>query len=212
MRNTLSSSFKFLIFIALLFLPASCTYNYNPDDPALPDAAVLNPVNDWMYRGSQPKEGDFSRIKAKGIRTVVNFRNEPGWVEWEKERVEKLGMKYVNLPWTIVRSVKPELLDDFFKVLDDPKNRPVLIHCKHGRDRTGVMTTLALMRYDKRTEADAREFALGTIRPHRRYQYFVSKKIDFFIKERPSLFFESPAPDQKTPEPTPKASVSSPAA
>lgn len=216
MRNTLSSSFKFLLRLAsILLLPlfcASCTFSYNPPTSKLLDAPVLNPLNEWLYRGVQPKEGDFVTLKRKGIRTVVNFRNEPGWIEWEKEKVEALGMKYVSLPWTITKSVKPELLDQFFEVLGDPQNRPVLFHCKHGRDRTGVMATLALMRYEKLSLEEAKEMALGTIRPHLRYKYFVNQKIDFFLKERHSLFYESSVPGRKTPAPAAKENVSSPPA
>ena len=175
-----------LIF-ALAFAGASCVYVPRSTS----DVPVLNPLNDWLYRGSQPQEADFQNFREKGIRTVVNFREEPGWVEWERKKVEGLGMKYVSLPWNITRSVSPELLDEFFKVLDDPRNRPVLFHCKHGRDRSGVMAVLALMHYEKMSEEEARQFALQTVQPHLRYRPFVNQKIKFFLKSRPSDFSRS---------------------
>jgi len=169
------------IFLLSLFLASSA-------DAAKPRSKVpvLTPLNDWLYRGSEPKEGDFAKLKEKGIRTVIDFRDKPERVEWEKKKVEALGMNYFNLPWLITRSVKPELLDQFFEILDDPTHRPVLIHCQHGRDRTGVMATLALMRYEGLSEEEARESALETIRPHWRYQFFVNQKIDDLIKARPA--------------------------
>lgn len=147
------------------------------------DLPLFMPVNDWLYRGGQPKEEGFKKLKQKGVRTVVNFRDEKKWVEWERKKVEGLGMKYVSLPWNIMRSAKPELLDQFFKVLDKRRNRPVFFHCEHGRDRSGVMTTLALMHYEKLSEEEAREQALETIRPNFRYRYFVNQKIKFFSKD-----------------------------
>ena len=149
------------------------------DDPPL-----YAPLNDWLYRGGQPSDKGFEKLKKAGIRTVVNFRNEGKWIHSEKQKVEALRMKYVSLPWNIMRPVKPELLDEFFKVLDDPKNRSVFFHCEHGRDRSGVMATLALMRYEGLSEEEARGQALETIHPHFRYLYFVNQKIKFFLKER----------------------------
>ena len=125
----------------------------------------------------------FEKLRGMGVRTVVNFRHEKDWIDWERRAVESMGMKYVTLPWKITGSVKPELADEFFKVLDDPQNRPVFIHCKHGRDRTGVMTALALMRYEKLPEEQARELALETIHPNWRYRTFVNNKLNYFIRE-----------------------------
>ena len=194
MRNTPYRSYfynfyKLLPLLAILTLPSgasrSCVSTFPKAESRVP---TPNPLNDWLYRGAQPGESDFAMLKKKGIRTVVNFRNEPGWVEWERKKVEEAGMKYVSLPWSITRSVKPELLDDFFKVLDEPENRPVFFHCKHGRDRSGVMSVLALMRYEKMSEKEAREFTFETVRPHLRYLPFINQKIKFFLKSRPSDF------------------------
>ena len=152
------------------------------------DLPRFAPLNDWLYRGGQPTAEGFEQLKKKGVHTVVNFRNERKWMDWEKKKVEGLGMKYVSLPWHITHPVKPELLDEFFEVLDDSTNRPVFFHCRHGRDRSGVMSTLALMRYNHLTEEEAREIALETIRPNFRYKYFVNKKIDYFLEERKDSF------------------------
>ncbi len=180
-----------LIFLSLSFLLAACSFGFSYGRQPRPQP--ITPVNDWLYRSGQVKGEGFHKLRELGIRTVVNFRNEPEWIEWEKKIVEGLGIKYVSLPWSITRDVKPELLDQLFRVLDDPKNRPVLIHCKHGRDRTGVMTTLALMRYGKLPEDFAREEAIETIRPNFRYRIFVNEKIDFFIRKRQALLSETPA-------------------
>lgn len=168
------------LFISLVF--ASCSFNYEFSRKPLSPT----PVTSWLYRGGQQKAPGFEKLRGMGIRTVVNFRHEKDWIDWERRAVESMGMKYVTLPWKITGSVKPELVDEFFKVLDDPANRPVFIHCKHGRDRTGVMTTLALMRYEKLSEEHAREQALETIHPNWRYRTFVNSKLNYFIRERGS--------------------------
>ena len=191
MENMRYPSFLFRLYLpALLVLLAafgvSCAYTQASSfSTGLP---AQNPLNDWLSRGPQPKESDLEMLEARGARTIVNFRNEPGWIKWEKEKVENLGMNYVSLPWSITKPVKPELLDSFFKVLDDPKNRPVFFHCQYGRDRSGVMSVLALMRYEKMSEEEARQFTFDTIRPHLRYKPFINQKIKFFLQSRASAF------------------------
>ena len=179
------SSFRFLsrgISILLLFFLV-CAASPPKDSSDLPNFDALN---EWLYRGAQPTGQGLRELKAKGIRTVVNFRDEPQWIEWEAKEVKALGMNYVSLPWSVWKPVRPELLDQFFKALDNAENRPVFFHCHHGRDRTGVMATLALMRYQNLSEKEARNQALGKIRPHLRYRYFVNQKINFFLKEKAS--------------------------
>lgn len=185
MRNTSSSLFKFFARAALIFLLSLFAASSPAAAKVRSKVPVLTPLNDWLYRGSEPGEGDFAKLKEKGIRAVVDFRDKPKQVEWEKKKAETLGIHYFNLPWLITRPVKPELLDRFFEILDNPQNRPVLIHCEHGRDRTGVMATLALMRYEGLSKEEAKESALDTIRPHWRFRLFVDQKIDYFIKARP---------------------------
>src|SRR4029078_10620409 len=43
---------------------------------------------------------------------------------------------------------RPEAIDQFLKILDDPANYPVLLHCKAGLHRTGSFTAIYRMEYD----------------------------------------------------------------
>lgn len=174
------------VFLAAVFLVACQSL------PQGYEESRISPLNEWLYRSPQPTEEDFEVMQSRGIRTVVNFRREDEKTQdWEKEKVESLGMNYVSLPWSVTRSVEPELLDQFFKILDDPKNRPVLFHCKHGRDRSGVMSVLALMRYENLSEEEARKLAFSKIPPNRRYHPFVNQKIRYFVESRPESFSET---------------------
>lgn len=188
--NSLSRTLFLFLFISFFMAPARMVESRT-------EPRIFVPLNDWLYRSSQPQDAEFASLKEKGIRTIVNFRDDSEWIEREKKKAEGLGMKYVSLPWKITRPVKPELLDRFFEVLDDPKNRPVLFHCEHGRDRSGVMAVLALMRYEKLSEKEARELALETYRPHLQYRLFVNQKIKFFLKSRPNAF-PKPSPSSSS--------------
>ena len=43
---------------------------------------------------------------------------------------------------------RPETIDAFLKLMDDPANRPVLIHCRAGLHRTGCLVAVYRMEYD----------------------------------------------------------------
>src|ERR1051325_11740178 len=53
-------------------------------------------MDDRFFRGGQPKENDYSQLAALGIKTVIDLQDDP--TAYEKQKVEALGMKYVNIP------------------------------------------------------------------------------------------------------------------
>ncbi|MCM8775012.1 MAG: tyrosine-protein phosphatase [Candidatus Omnitrophica bacterium] len=139
-------------------------------------------VDSWLARGAQPTKAGFVELKNRGFRTVINFRHEPKWIEWEREVVEGLRMNYVSLPWSITKDAPGDLLDRFFEVLDNPLNRPVFYHCKHGRDRTGAITVITLMHYKKLSEGEARDRAFRDVSPNLRYRMYVNRRIRDFVR------------------------------
>ena len=40
------------------------------------------------------------------------------------------------------------MIDEFLSLMDNPANRPVLLHCKAGLHRTGVLVAVYRMEYD----------------------------------------------------------------
>jgi protein tyrosine/serine phosphatase len=108
----------------------------------------LAKIHDGLYRGGQPKEEGFLWLKENGFRTVINLRQYHG----ETGTVEKYGMEPVSLPVqaSMFGSEPPteEQIKEFFKIVLDPKRRPVYFHCAHGKDRTGTMAALYRMEVD----------------------------------------------------------------
>lgn len=101
-----------------------------------------------LYRGGQPTEEGYRRLKELGVRTILNFRHEKDQIEWDRKQAQKWGMRYVSLPWTIYGDSEPEILEDFFRTLEDPSSRPLFMHCRRGTERTGVMSALYYMKYE----------------------------------------------------------------
>ena len=94
-------------------------------------------MDERFFRGGQPKEGDYQQLANLGIKTVIDLQNEP--TSYEKQSVEALGMKYVNIPMSDKDYPETAKIDQFLKLVDDPATGKFYVHCAGGRHRTGVM-------------------------------------------------------------------------
>lgn len=99
-----------------------------PAQDAPPIRNFLQVTPDFCTAG-QPRPEHFAHLKEKGVKAVLNLRT-PGEhrADEEKAEVERLGMKYINIP-VVYGEPTDAQVDEFLKITDDPANRPMLIHC-----------------------------------------------------------------------------------
>jgi tyrosine-protein phosphatase SIW14 len=103
-------------------------------------------VNENYYRGAQPDAEGFARLKQLGVKTVIDLRKDS--VTKAPEWVRAAGMQYFNIPLKASRPATPEQTDYFLKLVNDPQNWPVYVHCKGGRHRTGALTAIYRITHD----------------------------------------------------------------
>lgn len=116
------------------------TRDYQPavrlaDAGGLRNVARLTPS---LYRGAQPTADGYRRLKDMGVKTVISFRCFTD----SRQEVEAAGLDYVMIPiYASIGSSPPTdaQLEVFFDTILDPAKQPVFMHCKHGKDRTGMM-------------------------------------------------------------------------
>jgi uncharacterized protein (TIGR01244 family) len=86
-------------------------------------------VNEQFCTGAQPRLEHLAKLKADGVKAVINLR-QPSEHRAEEEEAEakKLGLRYFNIP-VVYGEPKNEQVDEFLKITDDPANRPAFIHC-----------------------------------------------------------------------------------
>ena len=79
--------------------------------------------------GGQPRPEHFAKLKADGVKSVLNLRQPSEHrAEEEQAAVEKAGMKYFNIPFVYSTPTDAQA-DEFLRLTDDPANRPMFIHC-----------------------------------------------------------------------------------
>lgn len=103
-------------------------------------------INENYYRGAQPKGEDYVSLARLGIKTVVDLQK--GGSSSERRLVEAEGMKFFCIEMTTTEMPKMEQAEAFLKIISDPDNLPVYVHCKGGRHRTGVMTAVYRITHD----------------------------------------------------------------
>jgi len=94
-------------------------------------------VDDGLYRSAQFTAAGVTELKRLGIRTVVSLRSG----REDEALLRGSGIRWVHLP---VNAFFPrrEVFETFLEIAGNPQHRPLLVHCKHGADRTGVAVAL----------------------------------------------------------------------
>ncbi|HLG16937.1 MAG TPA: tyrosine-protein phosphatase [Blastocatellia bacterium] len=106
-------------------------------------------LNENYYRGAQPKGQDYADLAALGIKTVIDLQRDGR--KDEQQMVESHGMKFYRIGLTTSSAPDKEQVALFLKLVDDPANQPVFIHCHGGRHRTGIMTAVYRFTHDSWT-------------------------------------------------------------
>ena len=100
-----------------------------------------------LWFSGQPDAAALAVAKQRGIDVVVSLR-EPGELRWDEAgAVEDLGMSYVSVPVSRMRSYSAEAFDRISKVVDSNPDKQVLIHCGNS-NRVGSWLTTRLVQRD----------------------------------------------------------------
>jgi protein tyrosine/serine phosphatase len=87
-----------------------------------------------LFRGAQPSSQGFEALAKMGVNIVVDLR---GTREDERERVTKLGMEYMSIPWHCPFP-RDDVFARFLALLRQNPGKKVFVHCRLGDDRAGM--------------------------------------------------------------------------
>ncbi len=91
-------------------------------------------VSEVLYRSAQPEKECFPYLERLGIRTVIDLR----MFHSDEKELEGTSLAYISIsmaPW----DPKGKQVREFLRIATDPAYQPVLLHCRHGADRTGTL-------------------------------------------------------------------------
>ncbi|HSV06312.1 MAG TPA: tyrosine-protein phosphatase [Candidatus Binatus sp.] len=129
-----------------------------PEVPGLPNYGVI-----WegkFTRSGQPSDEGWTWLRRQGVRSLVNFRGEDG--------IADQGVRFRYKLWVPFTKETPPTDDEaeeFLTFVRDRSHWPIHMHCKSGRDRTGLMAALVRYAIDgwplERALAEARTYRDG---------------------------------------------------
>jgi protein tyrosine/serine phosphatase len=100
-------------------------------------------LGERAWRSAQPAPHQIRAMARQGIRTIVNLRGERrcGSYRLEKSACERYGITLVNFHIRGRRAPSREEIKATIELFERVEY-PMLIHCKSGADRTGLISTL----------------------------------------------------------------------
>lgn len=116
----------------------------------------LYKVDSNVYRSEQPNEKEMFAISALGIKTVLNLRH----IRRDNRKAKKTDLILKSVPmntWTISYN---DLVAAMKAI--ETSEKPMLVHCLHGSDRTGCIVAVHRMVNCGWTKEEAiKEFSQG---------------------------------------------------
>ncbi len=129
--------FIYVFLILTPFLCVAAETRLRPDDWATPvvGTSLKNwyKVSDKIYRSEQPSKKEFNAVQDFGIKAVLNLRKYHS----DKDETKKLSLKLYRHKMSAGKTKYQDLVATM-RIIKNEEG-PILIHCMHGSDRTGLV-------------------------------------------------------------------------
>lgn len=119
-------------------------------------------ISPGVWRSAQPSPGQIARLARRGIRTIVNLRGarDCGSYRLEIEACQRHGIKLVNFEVRSRMAPPVEVIRNARSLFDNLEY-PMLLHCKSGADRAGLMSAFFVyMKQGKPMEEAIKQLSL----------------------------------------------------
>jgi len=151
--------------------PCSLDFPHDSNPTPIIDEDICNfhQVDADLYRGARPRPSAYAKLVLLGIRTIINLE-ESEYAEREKAAIEELNgdlkpeqrINFISFPIDqraiAATGVPHERLQDLFQQIKKAQ-KPIFIHCYHGKDRTGAIVAIYRMLRQEKSYEEATDEA-----------------------------------------------------
>ncbi len=106
----------------------------------------LHQVAEGVWRSNQPGPNRYGQFRELGLRTIINLRGQRHYssVLFEQEACDAQGITLLHMDLRADRLAEG---GEYVRLLEmmERAEKPLLIHCKSGADRTGLAAALYLI-------------------------------------------------------------------
>lgn len=107
------------------------------------EAPNLHRVTPSFFRSARLTRADVAQLQALGIRTVISLRS----FHCDHEALQGSGIAVVRVPVNTWSIGDRHVVQTMRAIHAAERHGPVLLHCLHGADRTGMMVAMYRMLY-----------------------------------------------------------------
>ncbi|KAI1813096.1 tyrosine phosphatase family-domain-containing protein [Poronia punctata] len=105
-----------------------------------PPPVNFSEVINGLYRSGYPQPEDFPFLQALKLKTIVTLVSKElpdGYREFMQ--ANHITHRVFDMAGTKKEEIPVELMRSIIQVVSNPQNYPLLIHCNHGKHRTGCV-------------------------------------------------------------------------
>lgn len=113
----------------------------------------LRTVEPGFFRSAQPSKEGYALLHNMNVKTILDLKGESA-AKREQDEVKKYGIKVESVAMSGFSTPTFEQVDRALAVLTTAP-RPLLVHCEHGKDRTGFVVASYRVAIEKAAIADA---------------------------------------------------------
>ena len=185
-----------------------CAYNFpldsNPTPIVSDDVCNFHQVDAQLYRGGRPRPNAYPKLVEIGIRTIISLE-ESEFAEDERRAIDTLNLKlppekqiqFLSFPIGPAEIDTKGVSDERLKVLFSQiryVQRPIFMHCYHGKDRTGMVVVLYRLLMNQKSLPEAYEEAFRY--RFSREDYGLSRTIDRYKSPKKLKALPHPEPEE----------------
>ncbi|KAK0634579.1 tyrosine phosphatase family-domain-containing protein [Bombardia bombarda] len=100
-------------------------------------------VTEGVYRSSYPQLEDHAFMESLGLKTIVTLVQKD-FPEGYGAFISTHGIKHhvFDMRGTKKEEIPQETMESILELVQNEQNHPLLIHCNHGRHRTGCVAAI----------------------------------------------------------------------
>lgn len=140
----------------------------------LPQVSNLHQVTPVLYRSAKLDSSDVAQLQALGVKTVISLRS----FHSDTQVLEGSGIRAVRIPINTWAIRDKHVVETMRSIRAAEQQGPVLLHCLHGADRTGMMAAMYRMLY----QGWPREKAIDELKNGGYGYHAVWKNIESYLK------------------------------
>ncbi len=110
----------------------------------------LYQMDELLYRSALPRAQDQQWLQEQNVQTVINFYQKPDSI-WLQDK----SIKQIHIPLRTDRIDDEDVILALRSIASARQKGKVLMHCKHGQNRTGLIAAMYRIVFEGWSKADA---------------------------------------------------------